>query len=164
MDELDEDVDVGADHMDEVWEENDPLESDKERVLDFLKNNDSRPHQVGHVMSEALGHDVIDQANFMDMPEELPGDADLVSEGAPEDQKEKMMITILAQYQANRARVRNILEGLVYEGEIVRKDLPWVDVYGRPVDYASMSDDKVERQREHGSTETYYRYVGDSGN
>lgn len=162
MDEIDEDVDVGADHLEEVWEENEPTPSDKDRVLEFLKENDSRHHQVGHVMSEALRHDVVDLADLEDMPEELPGHAGMTFEGAPEDRKEKMMITILAQYQANRARVRNILEDLVYEGEIERKDLPWVDVYGRPIDYMDMSDEEVEEQREQGSTETYYRYVGGS--
>lgn len=160
--ELDEDANPVIDQLNDVWDENVAVDSDKERVLTFLQEHDDRPHQVTHIMSDALGMDVITQADMADMPDEFPNVPGDAFESAEEGRREKFMITQLAQYQANLARIKNLLEDLVYEGEIERRELPFVDVYGRSIDYEGLSEERVEELRESGDTETFYRFVGDA--
>lgn len=153
---------IMADHLNDIWEENDTVLSDKKRILEFFRENDSKPYQPGYVLSEVLGHTSITLDVFDEMPETIPSLPDEVVEGQSEEERKKHMITEMATFQANRARVRNLLDNLVYEGFLEKKELPYIDVYRNPLEDPDESDEELEEIRKHGSTETFYKYAGDS--
>lgn len=154
---------IDTDQIERVWNNNDPVPSDKEHVLNFLKENDSRPHQVEQVMSGALEQTVLTQNDYWDAPGELPAETGIIGDNSPETRQANSSIMAVIRFQANRARVRNILELLVDSGEVERRELPLIDISGRIADREAMSEEEMAKHREEGPTAIYYWYVGDSG-
>ncbi|WP_115863364.1 hypothetical protein [Halorussus litoreus] len=153
-------------HLNELWNEEEPEPSDKEKILEFFRENDSRPYKQGIVESRVLGIAQITIDDFNDMPESIPSLPDHVEESLDEEKREKYMITEMAEFQANRARVRNLLEDLVYEGKLEKRELPQTGIYGGLLDKMNASvdssDEIDEVETENQQTETFYKYSGEA--